>query len=111
MGDVEWSKNGVPRKIQLSKDYESKHIQNIWDLKSINRKRSGKFKNGIDYDTEKPYELLQRVILQSSNEGDLVADFFMGSGKTLEVARDTGRNYIGCDITEKSYNICINKGL
>jgi adenine-specific DNA-methyltransferase len=110
-GRISWSRNNVPRRIQYAKDYDTKAIQNIWDLKSIGNRTSFINKSGLEYNTEKPYELLQRIILQSSNSGDLVADFFMGSGKTLEVARDTGRNYIGCDITEKSYNICKKKEL
>jgi len=50
------------------------------------------------YDTQKPEALLERIIKASSNEGDLVADFFCGSGTTLAVAEKLGRRWIGCDL-------------
>ncbi len=50
------------------------------------------------YATQKPEALLQRVIENSSNPGDLVADFFCGSGTTLAVAEKLGRKWIGCDL-------------
>jgi len=50
------------------------------------------------YDTQKPEALLERVISISSNPGDLVADFFCGSGTTLAVAEKLGRRWIGCDL-------------
>lgn len=51
-----------------------------------------------DYATQKPETLLERIIKASSNEGDLVADFFCGSGTTLAVAEKLGRKWIGCDL-------------
>ena len=50
------------------------------------------------YDTQKPESLLNRVVSISSNPGDLVADFFCGSGTTLAVAEKLGRRWIGCDL-------------
>lgn len=50
------------------------------------------------YPTEKPFPLLERIILASSSEGDLVADFFAGSGTTLAVAEKLGRKWIGSDL-------------
>ena len=50
------------------------------------------------YPTQKPDELLERVIGAGSCEGDLVADFFCGSGTTLAVAEKLGRKWIGCDL-------------
>ncbi len=51
-----------------------------------------------DYPTQKPEGLLQRIIETSSNKGDLVADFFCGSGTTLAVAEKLGRKWIGSDL-------------
>ena len=51
-----------------------------------------------DYPTQKPEGLLDRIIKASSNEGDLVADFFVGSGTTSAVAQKLGRRWIACDI-------------
>ena len=52
----------------------------------------------VDYPTQKPESLLERIVKASSNEGDLVADFFTGSGTTLAVAEKLGRKWIGSDL-------------
>ena len=52
----------------------------------------------IGYPTQKPKALLERVIRTCSNPGDLVADFFCGSGTTLAAAEDLQRRWIGCDL-------------
>ena len=49
------------------------------------------------YPTQKPEKLLERILLASSREGDLVADFFSGSGTSLAVAEKLGRRWLGCD--------------
>ncbi len=51
-----------------------------------------------NYPTQKPEALLERIIKASSNEGDLVADFFCGSGTTMAVAEKLGRKWIGADL-------------
>lgn len=50
------------------------------------------------YDTQKPRALLERIIKASSNENDIVADFFLGSGTTCAVAEKLGRKWIGTDL-------------
>ena len=57
------------------------------------------------YATQKPKALIERIIKASSNEGDLVADFYMGSGTTAEVCQDLNRKFMGCDISEKAVAI------
>ncbi|MBA2279607.1 site-specific DNA-methyltransferase [Candidatus Saccharibacteria bacterium] len=52
----------------------------------------------VDYPTQKPEALIERILQASSNEGDLVADFFVGSGSTLAVAEKLGRKWIGSDL-------------
>lgn len=52
----------------------------------------------VGYPTQKPIALLERIIKASSNAGDLVFDFFMGSGTTLVAAQNLGRRFIGADI-------------
>jgi len=54
----------------------------------------------VQFDTQKPEALLKRIILASSNEGDLVTDFFCGSGTTLATAEKLGRRWIGCDLSK-----------
>ena len=57
------------------------------------------------YPTQKPEKLLERIILSSSNEGDIVADFFCGSGTTLIVASNLNRNWIGTDINPNAIKL------
>jgi len=52
----------------------------------------------VDYPTQKPVRLLERIVSASSNEGDLVADFFCGSGTTAAVAEKLGRKWIATDL-------------
>ena len=63
----------------------------IYQLNQVSKERTG-------YPTQKPSELLERIIRASSKEGGLVADFFCGSGTTLAVAETLGRRWIGCDL-------------
>ena len=77
-------------------------IGSIWD-DIVNLSKGQKEKVG--YDTQKPKSLLERIIKSSSNENDIVADFFMGSGTTMVVAKELNRQYIGCDISERAIEI------
>src|SRR6056297_3064986 len=52
----------------------------------------------VNYPTQKPESLLERIIKASSNEGNLVADFFCGSGTTAAVAEKLGRKWICSDL-------------
>ena len=65
----------------------------VWDINF-----PGPSGERIGYPTQKPESLLTRIIEASSNEGDLVADFFVGSGTTLSVAEKLGRKWIGSDL-------------
>ena len=65
--------------------------------------RSNKELNG--YNTQKPKSLIERIIKASSNEGDLVADFYAGSFTTAEVCKDLNRRFIGCDINYNAVKI------
>ena len=56
------------------------------------------FAEATDYPTQKPEALIERIILASSNPGDLVFDCFMGSGTTQAVAMRLGRRFLGADI-------------
>ena len=63
----------------------------------------------VDYYSQKPKKLLERIILASSNKGDLVADFYLGSGTAIEVAKENGRDYVGCDINEKAISLSLKR--
>ena len=95
-GMILWSKNGKPqRKIYLEDDGKGQPIHDIWDDLSNVGSQS---KERVDYPTQKPEALLERIIKASSNEGDLVADFFCGSGTTAAVAEKLGRKWIATDL-------------
>lgn len=57
----------------------------------------------INYPTQKPEELLSRIIKASTQEDDLIMDFFGGSGTTIAVAEKLGRRWIACDLGKLSY--------
>ncbi|MBT9139894.1 MAG: DNA adenine methyltransferase YhdJ [Dehalococcoidia bacterium] len=69
-------------------------VGTVWDILNIAPLSSER----VGFDTQKPEALLDRIIRASSNEGDLVADFFCGSGTTLAVAEKLGRRWLGCDL-------------
>ena len=76
-------------------------ISDVWDipfLSTVSKERTG-------YPTQKPEALLERIIRASSNEGDLVADFFCGSGTTLVVAKRLRRQWLGCDINSDAVKL------
>ena len=62
-------------------------------------------KERLGYPTQKPLLLLQRLIKAFTKKGDIVADFFCGSGTTLVAAKHLGRNFIGCDISRDAISI------
>ena len=106
-GKIFWSKNGsarIKKFIELSEDktkmLKSKKIPDIWKITSLGLAASSK--ENVDYPTQKPEKLLERIIKVSSNEGDLVADFFCGSGTTMAVAEKLGRKWIGTDLSRFS---------
>ena len=74
---------------------EGNTIDSVWDLKAVDPKNKTE---RVGYATQKPEALLERIIKASSNEGDLVCDFFGGSGTTAAVAERLGRRWITCDI-------------
>lgn len=61
------------------------------------------------YDTPKPEAILERIIKICSDEGDTVADFFMGGGTTAVVAKKLNRKGIFCDISDKACEVTVNK--
>jgi len=71
-----------------------KKISDVWRIPLINSMALER----IGYPTQKPEALLERIIRASSNEGDLVADFFCGSGTTAAVAEKLGRKWIVSDL-------------
>lgn len=71
-------------------------LTSLWDDDGLQLNTSSSER--VDYATQKPESLLERIIKISSNEGDIVADFFMGSGTTGAVAEKLGRKWIMSDL-------------
>jgi adenine-specific DNA-methyltransferase len=89
----------VEGKVPLRKWYRNElgvRCKDVWT--DVGKER------GLVYATQKPEKLLERIISASSNPGDLVADFFVGSGTTLAVAEKMGRKWIGSDLGKFSIN-------
>jgi site-specific DNA-methyltransferase (adenine-specific) len=102
----------VPYKSVISKKQDRPNITeeklkigtiptNVWD----DIPSGLKVKKATDYYSEKHPKILERIIKASSNEGDLVGDFYCGSGTTLDVAKSLNRNYVGCDINHDAVKI------
>ena len=90
-----YTANGTPRYKQYLDEMEGVPAQDLWtDIFAVNSQAEER----VDYATQKPEALLERIIKASSNEGMFVADFFGGSGVTAAVANKLGRNFIHCDI-------------
>ncbi len=96
-GKIYWptKEGGWPRLKSYLDEVKGSAIQTIWtDIKTVNSQAVER----IDYPTQKPEALLERIIKASSNPGDLVADFFCGSGTTAAVAEKLGRRWIASDL-------------
>lgn len=94
----------APRGYEKEKYYnpKGKVMGDVWTINMLGQNDKTE---RVGYPTQKPIELMDRIVLSSSNEGDVVADFFCGSGSFLVSAKNNGRDYIGCDISEKAVEI------
>jgi site-specific DNA-methyltransferase (adenine-specific) len=98
IGRIVWPKkrDGVPAFKQYLDDLPGVPVQDIWDdIYPISSQATER----LGFPTQKPEALLERVILASSNEGDLVLDPFCGCGTAIAVAERLQRRWIGIDIT------------
>ena len=94
-GLIVFTQSGKPRVKRFLDESKGQPVEDIWtDIFPINSQA----KESVDYPTQKPEALLERIIRASSNPGDLIFDCFMGSGTTQAVAMKLGRRFIGADI-------------
>ena len=92
---VQESPGAMPLKKQYFDEMKGIKVGTLWDdIYPVNSQAKEK----VNYPTQKPEALLKRIIKASSNEGDLVADFFCGSGTTAAVAEKLGRKWIVTDL-------------
>ena len=89
--------NSLPQRKQYLDESEGMKLNDIWtDIGAV----MGGSKENLNFQTQKPKALLERIIEVSSNPGDLILDCFIGSGTTAAVAQKLGRRWIGCDINK-----------
>lgn len=97
---------GVPRYKRYLDEMKGLPLQSIWtDINPV----SSQSQERLNYSTQKPEALLERIIKASSNEGDLVADFFCGSGTTMAVAERLNRRWIGCNLDKVGIQVSRNR--
>ena len=92
-----FTKNGIPRVKRYLDEKQGNPIGDIWNDNDV-APLSANAKERLEYPTQKPESLVERIIRTSSNPGDIVFDCFMGSGTTQAVAMRLGRRFIGADI-------------
>jgi DNA modification methylase len=96
-----WETRGQANGIEPYKKYLDEYVDkggalnDVWDDIQFLR---GNHPERVGYETQKPEELLERIIKAGSNDGDLIADFFCGSGTTAAVAEKLGRKWITTDL-------------
>ncbi len=94
--DNPWSKD--PRYLKTYVDIEKgKLVHDVWDDITTYRAQGDEY---VGYPTQKPEDLISRIIALASNPSDLIFDCFIGSGTTAAAAQKLGRRWIGCDINK-----------
>jgi DNA modification methylase len=88
--------------VKLNNGYE---LKSKWYSSPINKKDKDLF----NHPTIKPIELVKRHLLHTTQPNDIVADFFLGSGTTAVACAETGRQYIGFELSKKWYDIAVNR--
>jgi site-specific DNA-methyltransferase (adenine-specific) len=87
---------------ERKKDGSLKQMRDVWQLPLVQGKERLRGGDGKAlHPTQKPEEMLKRIILASSNEGEIVLDPFLGSGTTAYIAKKYGRAWIGIDLEKK----------
>lgn len=99
--------DGVRRSVQTDEPTKGVPMPDVWEISMINP--VAKERTEVNYPTQKPEALLERIITVSSNPGDLVFDCFMGSGTTQTVAMKLGRRFIGADINMGAIDTTIKR--
>jgi len=83
---------------ERQKDGSLKQMRDVWLMPLVQGKERLRSTNGRAlHPTQKPEEMLKRIIIASSNKGDLVLDPFLGSGTTTAIAKRLGRQWIGIE--------------
>lgn len=85
--------------------YSMVYSRDVWDIPSIGSDSAER----LGYPTQKPENLLSKLILASSNEGDVILDAYCGCGTTINVAEKLKRTWLGIDITYQSISLIMKR--
>ena len=95
---------------EKQKNGDLKQMRDVWSLPLVQGKERLSEKDGKAlHPTQKPEEMLKRIIIASSNKGDWVLDPFLGSGTTAFIAQKYGRNWIGIEKEKRYTKIAKNR--
>lgn len=103
-GDIDWTNPKNPYRKYRPEHTKGWLISNLWTDIDIT---SGSERLG--YPTQKPLSLLERIVQASSNEGDIVADFFCGCGTTIAAAEKLNRKWLGTDISHLAIKLILKR--
>ncbi|WP_125154466.1 DNA-methyltransferase [Clostridium rectalis] len=109
MTEISYNRDYKPYRFKGVEEYQDKcgrwytlvGMRCIWNIPMVGRTSSER----LDYATQKPLKLMDRIRDLYTNEEDLIGDFFCGSGSMIESAKNGKRNYIGCDANERAVEI------
>jgi site-specific DNA-methyltransferase (adenine-specific) len=103
-----YTENGKPKDWQRtdSGDYRETHPSNLWTNISV---PFWSMPENTDHPTQKPEKLLAKIILASSNEGDLILDPFAGSGTTAVVAKKLNRRFVTIESDRKYCTLAVKR--
>jgi adenine-specific DNA-methyltransferase len=94
-GLLVYSATGIVRYKMYLDEAKGVPVQDFWDDLTL---ILGNSKESVGYPTQKPESIIERIIQSATNDGDIVADFFVGSGTTAAVAEKLGRKWIASDL-------------
>ena len=96
---LKYNARGIPRIKRFLEEMDGIPVRDVWnDINNTQKPEK------LDYATQKPVKLLERIVLMMSNEGELILDPFAGSGTTGRASINLNRKYILFDISEKGKN-------
>jgi adenine-specific DNA-methyltransferase len=105
-GRIRFTKGGRPEKIQFLDEMKGDLISDFWDdIYPINSQAIER----LNYPTQKPEKLIERILNATTKPGDIVFDGFMGSGTTQAVAMRMGRKFVGADINLAAIQVSTNR--
>ena len=100
-GEIIWREGKNPLRKSFASDYKGKSLGSLWtDIPNVTVG-----KESLNYSTQKPVALLERIIKASSKEGDMVLDPFCGCATTCVAAERLDRKWIGIDVSKKAHDL------